>query len=97
VKNFRLRYYRSPRQLFHRLYPPSDLNYLSVIDRHLPVAFDRLPATSRHDLDLKSMKHVESQWKPLEEEGAQVREGKKWLLLNDKTNRLADETISMRR
>jgi hypothetical protein len=43
------------------------------------------------------MKHVESQWKPLEEEGAQVSEGKKWLLLNDKTNRLADAYISTRR
>jgi hypothetical protein len=41
------------------------------------------------------MKHVESQWKPLEEEGAQVCDGKKCLLLNDKTNHLADEKISM--
>jgi hypothetical protein len=43
------------------------------------------------------MKHVESHWKPLEEEGAQVCEVKKWLLLNDQINRLADENISMRR
>jgi hypothetical protein len=85
VKDFRFRSPRSPRQLFHRLYPRGNLNYLSVIDRYLPVAFDQLPATSLHDLDLQSMKHVESQWKPLEEEGAQVCAEKKWLLLNDKT------------
>jgi hypothetical protein len=85
-----------PRQLFHRLCPRGDPNYLSVIDRHLPVAFDRLPAASHHDLDLQSMKYVESQWKLLEEEGAQVFDGKKWLLLNDKTNGLADAKISMR-
>jgi hypothetical protein len=40
------------------------------------------------------MKHVESQWKPLEEEGAQVCTDKKWLSPNDKTNRLTDENIS---
>jgi hypothetical protein len=97
VKDFRFRYSQSPRQLFHRLYRRGHLNCLSVIDRHLPVAFDRLPATSGHDLDLQSMKHVESQWKPLEEEGAQVCADKKWLLLNNKTNRLADENISTRR
>jgi hypothetical protein len=43
------------------------------------------------------MQHVESQWKPLKEEGAQVCADKKWLLIDDKTDRLADETISMRR
>jgi hypothetical protein len=39
------------------------------------------------------MKYLETQWKQLEEEGAQVCEGKKWLLLNGKT----DEHILMRR
>jgi hypothetical protein len=43
------------------------------------------------------MKHVERKWKPLEEEGVQVCERKKWFLLDDNTNRLADENISMRR
>jgi hypothetical protein len=43
------------------------------------------------------MKYVESQWKRLGEEGAQVCDGKKWLSPNDKTNRLADGNISMRR
>jgi hypothetical protein len=43
------------------------------------------------------MRHVERKWKPLEEEGVQVCGGKKWLLLHDDTNRLADENISMRR
>jgi hypothetical protein len=42
-----------------------------------------------------SMKHFESQWKPLEEVGVQVCDGKKWLLLNDTTDRFADEKISI--
>jgi hypothetical protein len=42
---------------------------------------------------MQSMKHVERHWKPLEEAGAHGCEGKKWLLVNDKTNRLADENI----
>jgi CRISPR/Cas system-associated exonuclease Cas4 (RecB family) len=56
------------------------------IYRHLRAVVDRLPATSRHDLELQWMKHVESQWKPLEQERSQVREGKQWLLLNDDPN-----------
>jgi hypothetical protein len=41
------------------------------------------------------MKDVESQWKPLEQELSEVREGKKWLSRSDKTNRFADDNISM--
>jgi hypothetical protein len=43
------------------------------------------------------MKHVESPWKPLEQKRSQVHEGKKWLLPNDKTNRLAEDNLSVRR
>jgi hypothetical protein len=43
------------------------------------------------------VKHAESQWKPLEEEGAQFCAGKKWPLPNDKANRLTGENISTRR